>query len=253
MAFTASWRIDREQVLITIVPPSAPRPVELAPFGGTRRGPGPTGGLGRPVPTAAVRDTLPPAPAPIGKPDTTLAASPTAEGPHLIPVPQLGDGRLWVPARPVLPGDVADALYGPHDPKDTVAVRRLRAMVDSLNQIIGAEQRERQRPTWTTDVAGKTLGIDSQYIHIAGIKIPTAALALLPIRLPEGNYDEQLRARHLEDMRQDLIQAARRTETLQLFRQYVRELRARNQAERDAERARGDTTKVKPDTVKAIP
>ena len=253
VAVTTSWRIDREQVLITIVPPSAPRPVELPPFGGTKRGPGPSGGLGRPVPSAAVRDTLPPAPAPIGKPDTTLAASPVAEGPHLILEPQVGDGRLWVLARPALPADVADVLYGPHDRKDSVAVQRLRAMVDSLNQIISVEQRARRKPTWTTDVAGKTLGIDSQYIHIAGIKIPTAALALLPIRLPEGNYDEQLRARHLEDMRQDLIQAARRSETLQLFRQYVRELRARNQAERDAERARGDTLGARTDTVKAVP
>jgi hypothetical protein len=121
--------------------------------------------------------------------------------------------------------------------------------VDSLNEIIDQEQRSRQRPTWTTDVAGKVVGIDSQYIHVAGIKIPTAALALLPISLPQGNYDEQLRARHLEDMRQDLLQAARRTETLMLFRRYVRELRARKQAERDAkERAR-----QQPDTIKAVP
>ena len=114
------------------------------------------------------RYPLPPAPAPIGKPDTTLAASPVAEGPHLIVEPQVGDGRLWVLARPALPADVADVLYGPHDRKDSVAVQRLRAMVDSLNQIISVEQRVRRKPTWTTDVAGKTLGIDSQYIHIAG-------------------------------------------------------------------------------------
>jgi hypothetical protein len=55
-------------------------------------------------------------------------------------------------------------------------------------------------------------------------------------------------------MRQDLMQAARRTESLQLFRRYVRELRARKQAERDMEkRARGDTTKAKADTAKAVP
>ncbi|MGH7548314.1 MAG: hypothetical protein ACREMM_09070 [Gemmatimonadales bacterium] len=103
-------------------------------------------------------------------------------------------------------------------------------------------------------MAGKVVGIDSQYIHVAGIKIPIAALAMLPIRLPEGNYDQQRRARHLEDMRQDLIQAARRTETLQLFRQYVRELRQRKQAERDAERrAKGDTVGAKVDTVRAVP
>src|SRR2546422_9795812 len=99
-------------------------------------------------------------------------------------------------------------------------------MVDSLNVMIDQEQRGRQKPTWTTDVAGKVFGIDSQYIHVAGIKIPTAALALLPISLPQGNYDEQLRARQLDEMRQDLMQAARRTETLQLFKQYVRELRS---------------------------
>src|SRR3989442_4595340 len=74
-------------------------------------------------------------------------------------------------------------------------------MVDSLNVVIDQDQRSRQRPVWTTDVAGKVFGIDSQYIHVAGIKIPTAALALLPISLPQGNYDEQLRARQLDEMR----------------------------------------------------
>jgi len=50
------------------------------------------------------------------------------------------------------------------------------------------------------------------------------------------------------------MQAARRTETLQLFKQYVRELRARKQAERDTEkRARGDTTQARGDTVRVTP
>jgi hypothetical protein len=210
--------------------------------------------MGRPLPQAAVPDTTPPVPSPIGRPDTTLAASPVAVGPHLVSPPEVGDGRLWVLPRPALPAEVAGALYAPREQRDTVVVRRLKAMVDSLNVIIDQEQRGRQKPTWTTEVAGKMFGIDSQYIHVAGIKIPTAALALLPIRLPEGNYDEQLRARQLDEMRQDLMQAARRTETLQMFKQYVQELRARKQAERDAEkRARGDTTGAKPDTTKVTP
>ena len=210
LALTTAWRIDRHQSLITIIPPEAPRRTELPPFGGTKRGKGPSGGLGRPPAPAPAADTTTPPPAPtVGKADTALAASSAAVGPHIVSPPQVGDGRLWVLPRPALPGEVADALYG-QEHKDSVAVRRLRSMVDSLNVIIDQEQRARQKPTWTAEVAGKTIGIDSQYIHIAGIKIPTAALALLPIRLPEGNYDEQLRARHLEDMRQDLIQAARR-------------------------------------------
>ncbi len=254
LVVTGSWRIDRGQSLITIIPPALPQRAPLPPFGGTRRGPGPSGGLGRAVPVAPSRDTVVPAAAPtVGQPDTALAASAAAVGPHLVRPPEVGDGRLWVLPRPALPGEVADALYGHEEHRDSVAVHRLRAMVDSLNVIIDYEQRARQKPTWTTDVAGKTLGIDSQYIHIAGIKIPTAVLALLPITLPQGNYDEQRRARQLEDMRNDLMQAARRTETLQLFRQYVRELRARNQAQRDAEKRARDTTRVKVDTVKAVP
>lgn len=253
-AIFGSWRIDGRQGLITIIPPSAPQFHELPPFGGTRRGIGPSGGLGRPLPNAAVPDTTPPVPAPVGKPDTTLAASPVAIGPHIVTPPQVGDGRLWVLPRPALPSEVADALYEPHESRDSTVVRRLKAMVDSLNVVIDQDQRARQRPVWTTDVAGKVFGIDSQYIHVAGIKIPTAALALLPISLPQGNYDEQMRARQLDEMRTDLMQAARRTETLQLFKQYVREMRARKQAERDAERrAKGDTTQVKADTVSAVP
>jgi hypothetical protein len=253
-AITTPWRIDRDQRLITIIPPAVPQLHELPPYGGTRRGLGPSGGLGRPLPDAAIPDTAPPVPAPVGKPDTTLAASPTNIGPHIVTPPQVGDGRLWVVPRPALPSDVADALYEPHEARDTTVVRRLRAMVDSLNVVIDQEQRSHQRPTWTTEVAGQVFGIDSQFIHVAGIKIPTAALALLPISLPQGNYDEQRRARQLDEMREDIMQAARRTETLQLFKQYVKDIRARKQAERDAaRRARGDTTGVKKDTVSAVP
>jgi hypothetical protein len=253
-AITSSWQIDRHQRLITIIPPQRPQFIELPPFGGTRRGIGPSGGLGRPLPNAAVPDTTPPVPAPVGRPDTNLATSSEAVGPHIISPPQVGDGRLWVTPRPALPSEVADALYQPQADRDTAVVHRLHAMVDSLNVIIDQDQRARQRPTWTTEVAGQVFGIDSQFIHVAGIKIPTAALALLPITLPQGNYDEQMRARQLDEMRQDLMQAARRTETLHLFRQYVRELRERKQEERDAaRRAKPDSTKAKADTVSGVP
>src|SRR2546422_11328227 len=66
-------------------------------------------------------------------------------------------------------------------------------------------------------LAGKTIGIDSQYIHVAGIKIPTAVLALLPITLPQGNYDEQRRARPPGEMRPDPMQGARPPRTGGVF------------------------------------
>jgi len=157
---------------------------------------------------------------------------------------------LEIDADIVVPAAVADALYGDTTARLSVAVTRLRAMVDSLNQVLDVIQREKQRPSWT--IGGTPdkpeWGIDSAYIHVAGIKIPTMALALLGNLLPQGNFDESMRARQLQDMRDDLLHAAARAESFQQFRRYVRELRERKQAERDAEQRRRAQ-----DTVKAVP
>jgi hypothetical protein len=76
------------------------------------------------------------------------------------------------------------------------------------------------------------------YIKLAGGKF----------LLPQGNFDEELRARQLNDMRADLLRAADRAQTFAQFRRYVRELRERKQAERDAEQRRRaqDTVTVVP-------
>src|SRR2546426_7012240 len=178
LAVTGAWRIARYQPPIPIPPPEPPRRRELPPFGGTKRGKGPSGGLGRPPAPAPVIDTTTPPPAPtVGKPDSALAASSAAIGPHLVSPPQVGDGRLWVLPRPALPGEVADALYGEEEHKDSVAVHRLRAMFDSLNVIIDQEQRARQKPTWTTEVAGERSANESQDVPLAGSKKPTAGVA----------------------------------------------------------------------------
>src|SRR5258705_2295484 len=120
------------------------------------------------------------------------------------------------------------------------------------------DQGERRRRWWT--VGGRrgtrTGGIASAYIHVAGIKIPTAVLAALGYikmaggksLLPQGNFDEDRRNRQLADMRADILQAAARAQSLAQFRRYVRELRDRKQAERDA-----DERRRAQDTVKAVP
>jgi len=202
------------------------------------------------------REPLPPpaAPPPSAAPSppdtgTTLPAyDPNAS--RVAPTPQVGDGRLWVSPRPGLPAAVADQIYGDTAAQHTAAVERLKAMVDSLNVILDQEQRERRRPSWTIGGTPNTpeWGIDSAYIHVAGIKIPTAVLALLGNMLPQGNFDEAMRQRQLDYMRSDIMQAAARAQSLAQFRRYVRELRERKQAERDAEERRRAQ-----DTVKAVP
>lgn len=208
------------------------------------------------------RDTAPPPAAPAPPPEappptpdtgsTLPAYDPTAS--RVAPAPQVGDGRLWVSPRPGLPAPVADALYGDTTGRNVAAVARLKAMVDSLNQVLDQIQRENRRPAW---VIGGTpdkpmWGIDSAYIHVAGIKIPTMALALLGNLFPRdqqmGNFDEAMRARQLQYMREDIMQAAARAQSFAQFRRYVRELRERKQAERDAEQRRHAQ-----DTVNAVP
>jgi len=252
LIFTVSWRVVPRMTFINLTPPRPVGMPALPPLGGTEQGRGPSGGLGHPVPVTAT-PTAQPVPAPVGKPDSTLAVGPGAAASSVL-APRLADPRVWPAPRPALPGEIAEVLYNRSPDslrRDTVVVRRLRAMVDTLNQLIDVEQREHRLPSWTTDVTGKKFGLDSSGIYVAGVKIPTPVLALLGNVLPQGNFDEALRARQISDMREDILQAARRTETLREFRQYVREIRERKQAERDAERrARGDTTA---DTVRAVP
>ena len=201
-----------------------------------------------PPPPAAASQPPPAAPSPPDTGVTLPAYDPNAS--RVAPTPQVGDGRLWVSPRPGLPAAVADAIYGDTTQRRTAAIERLKVMVDSLNQVLDQMQRDHQRPKWT--IGGTPdkpqWGIDSAYIHVAGIKIPTMALALLGNLLPQGNFDEDMRARQLNDMRADILRAADRAQTLQQFRRYVRELRERKQAERDAE----DRRRAQ-DTVQAVP
>jgi len=201
-----------------------------------------------PVPPPPPTAPPPAVPPPVDTSTTLPAYDPNAS--RVAPAPQVGDGRLWVSPRAGLPAVVADAIYGDTAAQRTAAVQRLKAMVDSLNQILDQEQREHRRPSWTIGGTPNKpeWGIDSAYIHVAGIKIPTAVLALLGNMLPQGNFDEAMRQRQLDYMRADIMQAAARAQSLAQFRRYVRELRERKQAERDA-----DERRRAQDTVKAVP
>jgi hypothetical protein len=228
----------------------APEP-ELPPFGGARSGNAPVHPMGgsrqraRPVIPPQPVETIASTPVPTLIPPVTA----TKPRPGFIRGPEVGDGRLWVSPRPALPAEVAEAIYQPTSPRDSVIVRRLRSMVDSLNVIIDSAQRANRAPAWVArGTNGKPVwGLDSSGIYVAGVKVPTPVLALLGSLLPQGNYDEAVRQRHLADMRADLMQAATRAENLEQFRRYVRELRQRNQDERDAERRqKGDTASAQP-------
>ena len=91
--------------------------------------------------------------------------------------------------------------------------------------------RAQELPSWTKDIAGKKFGIDSKNIYIAGLKIPAAVLALLPI--PAGNIDQNRAYNHLMDLRADLQYAAQRAENLEEFKAMIRVMRLRKERERE--------------------
>ena len=244
---TVPWQAPRRPDYIMLLPPDT---IAFTPYRDTRqnRARGPTVGTSRREPPPEAPPPTPPSPA---TPADTGSSLPAYDPNASLVAPHVGDGRLWVSPRPALPSTVADALYGDTVGRNEAAIGRLRAMVDSLNLIYDEVQREGRRPTWTVgggEGGMPKFGIDSQFIHIAGIKIPTMALALLGNFLPQGNFDEGMRARQLQGMREDILRAADRAQTFQDFRRYVRELRERKQAERDSERRRRaqDTTTVIP-------
>jgi hypothetical protein len=170
-----------------------------------------------------------PLPVPI---DTGSAPAPARRAPVELIGPGLADGRLWVRPLPLPPKDLAKRLSKTHVELVDSAVT---AIVQGYLDSIAAEPASKAQslPSWTKEIAGKKFGIDSKNIYIAGLKIPAAVLALLPI--PAGNVDQNQAYNHLMDLRADLQYAAQRSENLDEFKSMIRDLRLRKEREREFE------------------
>jgi hypothetical protein len=154
--------------------------------------------------------------------------------------PAYAEGRVWV--RPL------EAELGVVGPSPSVAAHVARvdsALRDRIVAFIDSMPRDSfappQMPAWTSEIDGETWGVDSKWIYLGDIKLPTALLALLPF--PQGNYYEVKREQELQRIRADIIRAARAAENAEDFRHYVNEVRKRKQEEREAERARQEAAR----------
>jgi hypothetical protein len=86
-------------------------------------------------------------------------------------------------------------------------------------------------PSWTTRIGGKTVGIDSKWIYLGPLKIPTMLLALLPIHV-QGNPTQAEFNAKLQVMRSDLMESARRAATYDDFKQAMKDLRQQTEDRR---------------------
>jgi hypothetical protein len=165
--------------------------------------------------------------------DTGSAPLPEPSAPLGRIGPGLAQGRLWVRPLPLPPKDLAQRLTRSRaELIDSAVTSIVQAYLDSIAS--DPASRNRGLPSWTTEVAGKKFGLDSKNIYIAGLKIPAAVLALLPI--PAGNIDQNRAYNHLMDLRTDLMYAAQRAQNMEEFKTMIREMRERKEREREFQR-----------------
>jgi hypothetical protein len=168
--------------------------------------------------------------------DTGAAPTPAPRPPVTIGRigPGLAEGRLWVRPLPLPPKELAERLTQQRHVElvDSAVTAIVQAYLDSIAADPSA--RRAALPDWTTNVAGTKFGLDSSNIYIAGLKIPAAVLALLPI--PGGNIDQNRAYNHLMGMRADLQYAAQRAQNLQDFKDMIRDMRLRKEREEEFER-----------------
>jgi hypothetical protein len=148
--------------------------------------------------------------------------------------PGLAEGRLWVRPLPLPPKELAERLTQQQHVE--LVDSAVNAIVQAYLDSIAADPASRRAglPSWTADVAGTKFGLDSSNIYIAGLKIPAAVLALLPI--PAGNIDQNRAYNHLMAMRADLQYAAQRSQNLQEFKDMIRDMRLRKEREEEFKR-----------------
>ena len=198
-----------------------------------RRGPARARATRFELPTVPEAVTVLPEPETRDLSEADSGSAPTAASRASRIGPGLAEGRLWVRPLPLPPRELAQRLSrSGAELVDSAVSSIVQAYLDSIASDPASKNAE--LPDWTTEVAGKKFGIDSKNIYIAGLKIPAAVLALLPIA--GGNIDQNRAYNRLMGLRADLLYAAQRAQTLEEFKQVIREIRLRKEREREFEK-----------------
>ncbi len=203
--------------------------------------PGRSGGDGRatrltqPVPLVAplrIPTTLPLLRSTAVTPDVEPSSGPLVGGggPLRGIQPRYADPRLWGE-----PGTVAAAPKTSSERLDSVIVGDIAAHNDSIRVASGGQ---RAPGDWTFQRNGQKFGIDSKYIRLGPVSIPTAVLAMLPLNVG-ANPTTSERSRTLNAQHDEIFSNAQRGINDADFQKAVREIRQRKDRERkEADQAR---------------
>jgi hypothetical protein len=221
-----------EQIRLTELPPlptgaRAARPSMRRPE--ATREPAATPAPGRTLPQSRAAADTGSGQVPRGEP---VAQKTGAESRYGRVGPAQSTGKVWVPPLPLPPRELAARLTQSHSElADSAVTAIIQAFLDSI--ATDPATRAARPPDWTTTLGGAKFGLDSKWIYVAGLKIPTALLGLLPI--PAGGNDQQAFDRSA-DLYRDLRQAAQRAQNTEEFKKAIKEIRERKEAERQFEK-----------------
>lgn len=137
--------------------------------------------------------------------------------------PRYEDPRVWV-----APGQIATAPKTPTERLDSVIAGDIGAYNDSVRI---ANAGRRAPGDWTFEKNGQKYGIDSKYIRLGPVSIPTAILAMLPINLT-GNPTTYERNKTLTERHDEIFEQAQRGMNNADFDKAVRSIRERKERER---------------------
>lgn len=137
--------------------------------------------------------------------------------------PRYEDPRVWTS-----PGRIASAPKTATERLDSVIVGDVGAYNDSVRI---ANAGKRAPGDWTFEKNGQKYGIDSKYIRLGPVSIPTAVLAMLPINLT-GNPTTYERNKTLTSRHDEIFEQAQRGINDADFDKAVRSIRERKERER---------------------
>ncbi len=142
--------------------------------------------------------------------------------------PARASGTVWVRPLPLAPRELAARLSRSHSElADSAVTAIIQGFLDSI--AMDPASKAVHPPDWTTTLGGAKFGLDSRWIYVAGLKIPTALLALLP--MPAGGNDQMAFDRS-DVLYRDLRQAAQRSANVADFKKAIKDIRERKEAER---------------------
>jgi hypothetical protein len=230
-------RTPTERIGFVRLPQNAALPPTAGRDGGDGRtaGPAPRTPAPRVRAPAAMPDAVPEAPAAAGGGSGAGQGSGPvvgAGGPTSGISPNYSDPRLWTP-----PGPIVAAPKTSKQRIDSVIAEGFRVARDSVDSARVVAEAQRKPGDWTVDGPGGKWGWDQRAVRLGKVSIPNALLGLLSQGIQtqvRSNPIENERERRIAQIRADILQHAQREMSEDAFRQAVKDVRRRKDAERAA-------------------